>query len=149
MRLTYGVSNPARAMDFGVNSPGVAPNFILGYLSASEMLSSTVSLSGTLTFTVPAFTTTWIAYTTSFSLKQMYERPRSHDSVHHRVGRVTPIAIVLPIDVARSKMWGAVKAVRVCVVVRSEGRVFDRMKDASNTEKPTQYVDCGGALQDS
>lgn len=134
MRLTYGVSNPARAMDYGANSPNVAANFILGYLSASEMLTSTVSLSGTLTFTVPAFTTTWIAFATpTFQLSQMATSPPTAF-----VNPATGTTISLPVDVAQAKIWGAVKAVRVCVVVRGE--------DASVLDTAPRYVNCDGNL---
>lgn len=144
MRITYGVSNPARARDFGANSPDVAPNFILGYLTTSEMLTSTVSLSGTATFTVPSITTTSIGFLTpSFTLAQMvtgaaFVLPTNSGTV-----------ISLPAGVAEARVWGAVKAVRVCVLVRSEIGVLDQLKDQSNTARPAQYVDCDGVLRDS
>ena len=134
MRITYGMSNPARARDFGVNSPDVAPNFILGYLSTSQMLTSSVSLSGSLTFTVPNLTTSVGYLTPSFSLSQMAVTPTTAF-----INPATGAAISnLPTGVPESKIWGAVKAVRVCVLVRSE--------NAAVLDAPAQYVDCNGAL---
>ncbi len=131
MRLTYGVSNPARARDFGANSPGVAPNFILGYLSATDMLASTASLSGTLTFTVPTITTTVAFLTPSFSLSQMVSGAAF-------INPATGAVITLPAGVPAARIWGAIKAVRVCVLVRSE--------DAAVLDAPAQYVNCDGNL---
>lgn len=145
MRITYGVSNPARARDFGANSPDVAPNFILGYMTASEMISSTVSLSGTATFTVPNLTTP-VGYTSSFSLRQMAITPTTAFINPTNGSAISDLRPGVP----ESKIWGAVKAVRVCVLVRSEGqllrsesgrRVFTEDLDAN-----PQYVDCDGNL---
>jgi type IV pilus assembly protein PilW len=145
LRIAYGVSNPARAMDYGANSPNAAPNFILGYLSAGGMLTSTVSLSGTLTFTVPAITTTAIAFLTpSFSLSQMvsgaaFVLPTNSATV-----------ISLPAGVPEAKVWEAVKAARICVLVRSEGQLLrsqDGKRDfTQDLDANPQYVDCDGNL---
>ena len=146
MRLTYGVSNPARARDFGVNSPGVAPNFILGYLPSVDLINNTSTLSGSLTFTAPSVTTTLLTFSPSFTLKQMDTTSTFLTSVPGG----TPTSVTLPVDLSRAKVWGAVKAVRVCVVVRSEGqllsseggsRVFTEDLDAN-----PRYVDCDGNL---
>ncbi len=141
MRITYGVSNPGQPRSFGDNSPGVAAKFVLGYMTAAELIGSTAALSGSLTFSQPSvWTPTWtVAFptTSTFSLSDLV----SGSGFAFQNGVSTGAMIW--------KAWDAVQAVRVCVLVRSEGRVFNRLIDASNTEKPTKYVDCRGALQDS
>ena len=146
MRITYGVSNPARARDFGANSPEIAPNFILGYLSSTDLINNTSTLSGTLTFTAPSVTTTLLTFSPTFNLKQMDSAATFLTSVPG----VTPTSVALPVDLSRARVWSAVKAVRVCVLVRSEGqlltsgsgqRVFPQDLDAN-----PQYVDCDGNL---
>ena len=146
MRITYGVSNPARARDFGANSPEIAPNFILGYLSSTDLINNTSTLSGTLTFTAPSVTTTLLTFSPTFNLKQMDSAATFLTSVPG----VTPTSVALPVDLSRARVWSAVKAVRVCVLVRSEGqlltsgsgqRVFTQDLDAN-----PQYVDCDGNL---
>jgi type IV pilus assembly protein PilW len=103
LKITYGASNPGQPASYGDNSPGVTPNFVLGYLTASELTSDSSSLAGTL----PGFAA-------SFTLNG------------------------LATGAEPWKAWGAVKTVRVCVLVRSENRaVFDT---------PARYIDCTGVL---
>jgi hypothetical protein len=130
MRITYGVSNPGQPRSFGDNSPGVAAKFVLGYMTAAELIGSTAALNGSLTFSQPSmWTPTWtVAFptTSTFSLSDLV----SGTGFAFQNGVSTGAMIW--------KAWDAVQAVRVCVLVRSENAaVFD---------SPAQYLDCSGNL---
>lgn len=148
MRITYGVSNPARAMDYGANSPNVAPNFILGYLTASDLVTnSTVSLSGTLTFTVPTITTASVAFYPNFKLSEIV----SGAAFFATTPSGTTSTMTLPASfIPETINWGAVKAARICVLVRSEGQLLrsqDGRRDfTQDLDANPQYVDCDGNL---
>ena len=148
LRIAYGVSNPARARDFGANSPDVAPNFILGYLTASGLLTNaTVSLSGTLTFTVPGITTASVAFYPGFKLNEIV----SGAAFFATTPSGTTATMTLPSSfVPETINWGAVKAARICVLVRSEGQLLrsqDGRRDfTQDLDANPQYVDCDGNL---